>query len=78
MVPVLKPNISVRLCGDYKITPQLEVAQHPLPTYNQMFSKLGASTVLFKVDLCNAFQQLELDSESKNVCTVNPSKVCLG
>jgi len=76
LVPVVKPDGSVRLCGDYKVTvnPQLQVAQHPLPTNEDLFSKLGNNSVFSKIDLCNAFQQLELDEPSKDICTVNTSK----
>lgn len=76
LVPVVKADNSVRLCGDYKVTlnPQLEVAQHPLPTNEELFSKLGNCVVFSKLDLCHAFQQLELDDKSKDICTVNTSK----
>jgi len=76
LVPVMKADGGVRLCGDYKVTvnPQLEVAQHPLPTNEELFSKLGNSSVFSKLDMCHAFQQLELDEASREVCTVNTSR----
>ena len=76
LVPVLKSNGSIRLCGDYKVTvnPQLHVAHHPLPTNEELFSKLANNSVFSKVDLSNAFNQLEMDELSKEVCTVNTPK----
>ena len=76
LVPVVKPGGGVRLCGDYKVTtnPQLQVAQHPLPTNEYLFAKLANKSVFSKVDLSEAFTQLELDEGNKEMCTVNTSK----
>ena len=76
LIPVVKPDGGIRLCGDYKVTvnPQLAVAQHPLPTNEDLFSKLGNCSIFSKIDLCRAFQQLELEDSSREMCTVNTSK----
>ena len=73
LVPVVKDSQNVRLCGDYKVTvnPHLQVAQHPLPKPEDMFAALGGCRVFSKIDLRHAFQQLEMDEKSQEICTVN-------
>ncbi|XP_064088507.1 uncharacterized protein K02A2.6-like [Macrobrachium nipponense] len=73
LVPIVKENGQVRLCGDYKVTlnPQLQVAQHPLPNPKDMFATLSGCSVFSKIDLRQAFQQLSMDENSQKLCTVN-------
>ena len=73
LVPVTKADGGVRLCGNYKITvnPQLKVAQHPLPNPAIMFATMGGCQVFTKIDLKNAYQQLEMDEKSQEMCTLN-------
>ncbi|XP_046841958.1 uncharacterized protein K02A2.6-like [Xenia sp. Carnegie-2017] len=42
IVPVLKPDGSVRICGDYKVTinQSLDVQEYPMPTAEELFTKL--------------------------------------
>ena len=76
LVPVVKADGGIRLCGDYKVTvnSQFEVAHHPLPTNEELFITLSGSKVYSKIDLCHAFNQLEMDEKSANLCTVNTTK----
>lgn len=53
VVPVLKPNGKIRICGDYKTTlnPNLEKVQHPLPKPAEIFARLKGGTIFSKLDL---------------------------
>ena len=76
LVPVPRKDGGVIICCDYKptVNTQIEVAHHPLPTVELITSKLSGNTVFSEIDLKTAFQQLELDEVSKELCIVNTKK----
>jgi len=53
IVPVVKPDKSIRVCGDYKVTinSALEVDQHPLPNSEELFVALSGGEKFTKLDL---------------------------
>ena len=53
IVPVVKGNGKVRICGDYKVTvnPCLDVDQHPLPKPEELFATLSGGQQFSKMDL---------------------------
>ena len=67
LVPVVKPNGQVRICGDFKITlnRHVDVQQYPLPHIDELFSLLAGGTRFAKIDLKDPYLQIELDDESK-------------
>ena len=73
LVPVPKPDGSVRLCGDFKVTinPSLKVDTHPLPNPEDLFAYLAGGVMFSKLDLAHAYQEVLLDDESRNNVTVN-------
>ncbi len=73
IVPVLKPDGSVRVCGDYKVTlnPQLEVPEYPMPTAEDLFATLNGGEKFTKLDLSTAYQQVLLDDESRNLTCIS-------
>jgi len=75
-VPVKKPNGSVRMCGDYKVTinPYLNVNQYPLPWPEELFSALNNGRHFIKLDLSEAYLQVELDEESQKYLVINTHK----
>lgn len=72
IVPVLKPNGEVRLCGDYKSTlnKALKKDLYPIPPINQLLTKLHGGIVFAKIDLAQAFQQLRVDEEAAVAQTI--------
>ena len=73
MVPVPKPDGSVRLCGDFKTTinPILQVDQHPLPKPEYLLTILTKGKKFSKIDLSQAYQQMILEPDHRKYTTVN-------
>lgn len=76
LVPVLKGDGNVRLCGDYKSTVNRHVKDvvHPLPTVDEVFSKLNGGKKFSKLDLSKCYNQFELDEKSREICAITTSK----
>ena len=69
----VKTEKSIRMCGDYKVTvnPHVMVDKYPLPTEEDIFAMLAGAEKSTKLDLAHAYNQLELDEESKQMLTIN-------
>ena len=73
IVPVVKRDGSIRVCGDYKLTVN-QVAQvdtYPLPLVQDLFASLANGKSFTKLDLAHAYQQLPLDKNSRPYTTIN-------
>lgn len=73
VVPVLKKDGSIRLCADYSVTinKQLIIDQYPLPSVNDLLSKLYGGIKFSKIDLSMAYNQLRLCEESQKLTCIN-------
>jgi len=73
IVPIVKPNVTVRICGNYKITvnPQLQSEEYPLPRIDDIFANLSGEKKFTKIDLKQAYHQMEVEEESQDYLTVN-------
>ena len=76
IVPVLKKDGSIRICGDFKVTinPCLEIDKYPLPRIEELFMQIQGCAIFSKLDLSQAYQQIELDQESQLLCTISTHK----
>ncbi len=76
IVPVVKANGSVRICGDYKVTVNraAKVEKYPIPRIDELFTILAGGKKFSKLDLSHAYQQVVLDEESRPYVTINTQK----
>ena len=76
IVPVPKPDGSIRICGDYKvaINPSLLVDQFPVPKAEDLFSSLAGGKNFSKLDLSQAYQQVLLEPDFHKYVTINTHK----
>jgi len=72
VVPILKPDGTLRLCGDYRVTVnKFATESYPLPRIEELFSSLAGRKSFSKLDLSHAYLQIELDELSKEYVTFN-------
>ena len=75
VVPVPKPDGSVRLCGDFKVTvnPVLSIDKHPIPKPEDLLTVL-TDKKFTKIDLSQAYQQMILNPTDRKFTTINTHK----
>lgn len=73
IVVVKKSNGKIRICADYStgLNDSLEPNKYPLPTQEAIFSKMSRFKVFSKIDLSDAFLQVELDDDAKKLMPIN-------
>ena len=76
IVPVLKSNGQIRICGDYKVTINKGVVEdkYPLPRVNDLYASLTGGETFSKLDMSQAYLQLKLDEGSRDYVTINTHK----
>jgi len=73
IVPVVKPDGSIRLCGDYKVTLNTSLQNMVSTTrpLEDIVNSLQGSNWFSELDLRNAYHQLPLDEKSSNLTTLS-------
>ena len=76
IVPVLKSNGEIRLCGDYKVTVNkaVKTEKYPIPNVEDLYTRLAGATYYTKIDLSHAYQQSQLAEEAQKYTTINTTK----
>ena len=69
MVPVVKSDGKIRLCGDYKVTinQASEVDKYPLPRINDLLASLAGGKYFSKLDLARAYLQIPLEERFSEI-----------
>ena len=73
IVPIVKDDGQVRICGDYRLTVNhaSELESYPIPIIDELFASMMGGVVFTKLDLKNVYQQLLLEDDSKSYTTIN-------
>ena len=73
IVPVVKTDGNIRICGDFRVTVNgvLQDVTYPLPKIEDIFTRLPGGQHFTNIDLTQAYLQMEVDEESKKYLTVN-------
>lgn len=76
VVPVQKRDGTIRLCGDFKLTANkaTELEQYPLPRIEDLFAHLANGKSFSKLDLRDAYCQMEVAEESRKFLVINTQK----
>ena len=77
IVPVVKRDKSIRICEDFKLTVNhvSHLESYPLSCVEDLFAALTEGTVFTKLDLSQAYLQVEVDDTCRKYLTVNTHKV---
>ena len=73
IVPIIKSDFKIRICGDYSTTinSASKLDRYPLPKIEDLYATLANGQAFSKLDLSHAYQQIVLDKSSKPCTTIN-------
>ncbi|XP_049874146.1 uncharacterized protein K02A2.6-like isoform X1 [Pectinophora gossypiella] len=75
LVPILKKDGDVRLCVDMRCANKAIMREnHPLPTMTQLLPKLKKARIFSKLDIREAFHQVEISEDCRDITTFITSK----
>lgn len=73
IVPVVKKDGRIRICGDFGVTinPVATVEKYPIPRIEDLWNVLAGGEKFTKLDLRDAYQQVVLDEASREYVTIS-------
>ena len=73
IVPIVKKDGTIRLCGDHKVTVNkvAEIDRYPIPRIEDLYAKLGSGITFSSLDMRHAYEQIPLDPDSRKYVTIN-------
>jgi len=74
IVPVLKADgVSIRICGDFRATinSAIKIDTYPIPKIDDLYATLAGGTLFSKLDLSNAYLQVEIRKDDRKYTTIN-------
>ena len=76
IVPVVKSDSMVRVCGDYKLKANKvsKTEMYPLPKSKELFASFSWGQTISKLDLSHAYLQVPLEKESQRYLVINTHK----
>lgn len=76
IVPIVKQDGSVCICGDFKLTANKAAVldRYPLPRIEDIFANLSGGKQFSKLDLAHAYLQIPLDDATKKYVVINTHK----
>lgn len=72
IVPIIKGNGKVRICGDFKLTinPFMIINKYPLHQIDDIFATLQGGELFSQLDLSHAYMQFAVDKKSRELLTI--------
>ena len=73
---VSRRNGKIRICADYStgLNARIELNQYPLPTPEEILADCHDKVIFSHLDLSDAYLQVEVDDDSKELLAVNTHK----
>jgi hypothetical protein len=72
----VKPNRSIHLCADYKITLNkvIKDEKYPIPIFEDLFSEMNGGQLFCTLDISQAYLHMEMDDDSAIMQTLSTHK----
>ena len=76
IVPVMKSDGTVRVCGNYKliVSKVSKLDGYPIPKLDDLYTKLAGGQMFTELDLSHAYEQMLVDENSREFLTINTHK----